>query len=103
MRLLGVARRVALFVICVAALAGWPKPADAQYFGRNKVEYRDFDYRLLRTAHFDIYYDRQDERSVHHAARMAERWYARFSRILDHEFSTRQPLMLYGSHPAFGQ
>jgi hypothetical protein len=103
MRLLGVARRVLLFIAAVAAGAGLPDTAEAQYFGRNKVEYRDFDYRLLRTAHFDIYYDRQDERTVHHAARMAERWYTRLSRVLDHEFTTRQPLMLYGSHPAFGQ
>ncbi|HXE79419.1 MAG TPA: BamA/TamA family outer membrane protein [Vicinamibacterales bacterium] len=88
---------VAAFVVCAA------RPVSAQYFGRNKVEYRDFDYRLLKTEHFDIYYDRRDERSVRHAARMAERWYERLSTLLDHEFTSRQPLILYGSHPAFGQ
>ena len=92
-------------VFCVAAVlvVGAAVPASAQYFGRNKVEYRDFDYRLLKTEHFDIYYDRRDERAVRYAARMAERWYERLSTLLDHKFSSRQPLILYGSHPAFGQ
>ena len=103
MRRVRVARSAALFGLAIALTLCAPAAADAQYFGRNKVEYRDFDYRLLRTAHFDIYYDRADERTVHLAARMAERWYNRLSRVLDHEFSTRQPLVLYGSHPAFGQ
>ena len=92
-------------VFCLAAaLVAWSAaPLQAQYFGRNKVEYRDFDYRLLQTEHFDVYYDRRDERAVQYAARMAERWYTRLSMLLDHQFSSRQPLVLYGSHPAFGQ
>ena len=33
--------------------------ADAQYhsFGRNKVQYTDFEWQVLSTDHFDIYYD----------------------------------------------
>ncbi|HET6763025.1 MAG TPA: hypothetical protein VFH27_05115, partial [Longimicrobiaceae bacterium] len=33
------------------------------------------------------------------AGRMAERWYSRFSRLLDYEFEKRQPLIMYASHP----
>jgi hypothetical protein len=77
--------------------------AEAQYFGRNKVEYRDFDFKTLRTEHFDIYYYPREEQAVREAARMAERWYARLSRVLDHRFTSRQPLILYGSHPEFSQ
>ena len=32
------------------------KPAEAQYFGRNKVQYREFDFQILETEHFDVYY-----------------------------------------------
>ena len=31
-------------------------PASAQYFGRNKVRYHGFDFRVLKTQHFDVYY-----------------------------------------------
>jgi hypothetical protein len=34
---------------------------------------------------------------------MAERWYARLSRIFQHRLSTRQPLVLYASHADFEQ
>ena len=59
----------------------------AQYFGRNKVEYRDFDFRILATEHFDVYYYPREERAARIAAQLAERWYARFSTLLDHEFT----------------
>lgn len=34
---------------------------------------------------------------------MAERWYARLSRILNHELSQRQIIILYSSSPHFQQ
>jgi hypothetical protein len=34
---------------------------------------------------------------------MAERWYARLSRLLGHTFASRQPIVFYGSHPEFEQ
>jgi Tol biopolymer transport system component len=78
-------------------------PLAAQYFGRNKVQYETFDFRTLKTPHFDIYFYPEEEAATRDAARMAERWYARLSRILNHEFDERQPIVFYGSHPAFQQ
>ena len=80
-----------------------PSVADAQwgYFGRNKVQYHDFDFRVLKTTHFDIYYYPEEEKAAHMAARMAERWYERLSRILEHDLRGRQPLILYASGPHF--
>ena len=28
----------------------------AQYFGQNKVQYESFDFRVLETPHFDVYF-----------------------------------------------
>lgn len=92
-----------LVVVCLVAGPPLSGRAEAQYFGRNKVEYHDFDFRTLQTEHFDIYYYPREEQAVRDAARMAERWYARLSHVLDHRFSSRQPLILYGSHPEFSQ
>src|SRR5688572_878448 len=80
-----------------------PRPAEAQYFGQNKVQYRDFDFKVLKTANFDIYYYPEEEAAIEQAGRLAERWYARFSRQLNHRLSKRQPLILYASHPHFEQ
>ena len=54
-------------------------PASTQYFGRNKVQYQSFDFRVMRTPHFDIYFYPKEEAATRDAARMAERWFARFS------------------------
>jgi Tol biopolymer transport system component len=78
-------------------------PAHAQYFGRNKVHYDRLDFRVLRTEHFDIHYYDEEAEATRHAARMAERWYARFSTLLGHTFNGRQVLVLYESHPHFAQ
>ena len=96
--------RCALVHVClVALLLVGATSAEAQYFGRNKVRYNEFDFRVIQTAHFDIYYYAEEETATRHAARMAERWYARFSRVLNHTFARRQPLVLYANHPHFSQ
>ena len=82
-----------------------PSPTLAQggYFGRNKVQYQKFDFRVLKTEHFDIYYYPEEDKAAQMAARMAERWYSRLSQILDHELTGRQPIILYASGPHFRQ
>ena len=72
-------------------------------FGKNKVQYRDFDWSILATTHFDIYYYEEERPLAHRAARMAERSYALLSDALDHEIEQRIPLILYTSHSDFKQ
>ncbi|HEV8316374.1 MAG TPA: hypothetical protein VGQ10_03155 [Vicinamibacterales bacterium] len=94
-------RFVAVLSFCAVVLAA--RIADAQYFGRNKVHYDRLDFRVLQTDHFDVYYYDEEEQAARLAARMAERWYARFSQLFGHTFTARQPLVLYASHPHFSQ
>jgi Tol biopolymer transport system component len=86
-----------------AALLFTAVPVHAQYFGRNKVQYERFEFRVLKTEHFDVHYYPAERAAAEAAARMAERWYARLSRILRHELSGRQPLVLYATAPQFQQ
>ena len=97
--------RSRLVALASAALLFSPTPALAQgdYFGQNKVQYRDFDFKVLKTEHFDIYYYPEEEAATRMAARMAERWYGRLSKLLGHELRGRQPLILYASGPHFRQ
>src|SRR5207245_6280125 len=48
--------------VWLALLAGGliPGPAAAQYFGQNKVQYRTFDFTIIQTEHFEVYYSRRE-------------------------------------------
>ncbi len=92
-----------LFVALAMGLGPWAGEATAQYFGRNKVQYENFDFKTLKTQHFDILYYPEARDAVEEAGRMAERWYARLSRIFNHELSGRQTVILYADHPDFEQ
>jgi hypothetical protein len=95
--------RVALVVVVSLCTIGGNRTASAQHFGRNKVEYVDFDFRVFETEHFSVYHYPSEEAGARIAARLAERWYARLSRVLEHKLESRQPLILYGSQPEFAQ
>ncbi len=96
-------RRVAALV----ALALWAAPARTlraqDYFGQNQVHYAQFDWHLLETEHFLIYYYPAERAATMEAARMAERDYARLSRILDHKFIEKKPIVLFASRTDFAQ
>lgn len=92
-----------LIVVSLGAFAGGGWEAQAQHFGRNKVEYVDFDFRVFDTEHFSVYHYPSEETGARIVARLAERWYARLSRVLEHTLDGRQPLILYGSQPEFAQ
>src|SRR5688500_9422528 len=91
---------MAIAIVCLLLTASAASP---QYFGRNKVQSRQFDFQVLTTEHFRIYFYPEEEDAARDAARMAERWYSRLSRILQHELSSPQPLVLYASGPDFRQ
>jgi Tol biopolymer transport system component len=80
-----------------------PGLLSAQYFGRNKVQYSTFGFKIIQTEHFDVYYYERERVAAMDAARMAERSYARLSKVLNHEFRERKPIILYASHSDFQQ
>jgi Omp85 superfamily domain/WD40-like Beta Propeller Repeat len=95
--------RIVVRVVLVAILFTLTTvPADAQYFGRNKVQWEQFDFKVLQTEHFDIYYYDQEADVVQDIARMSERWYARLSRVFNHSFR-KKPIVLYANAADFHQ
>jgi Tol biopolymer transport system component len=96
-------RALAALLLGLAALALRPGAAAAQYFGQNKVQYRSFDFQIIQTAHFDVYYYGSERAAALDAARMAERAYARLAHILQHQWIERKPLLVYASQSDFQQ
>ena len=82
---------------------GLAAAAEAQYFGRTPVQWERFDFQILKTEHFDVYYYAEEKQAAEQAARLAERWYTRISRMLDFPLPDRQALILYASQPQFQQ
>lgn len=74
-----------------------------QYFGMNQVQYRHFKWRVIETEHFLVHYYPEERAGAMEAARMAERSYARLSKILDHQFREKKPIIIYGSRSEFAQ
>jgi hypothetical protein len=94
-------RRAAL---AVAALLAAAAPARAQlYFGQNLVQYDRLDWRVIETEHFLVHYYPVERVAAHDAARMAERSYARLSRLLQHQFREKKPVIVFQSRGDFAQ
>ena len=88
--------RVTLVLGALSLLA--PR-AQAQYFGRNAVQYENFHFKVLKTQHFDVYFYDKEAASAAEAARMAERWYTRISAILRHQLAHGAPRKRVGILP----
>src|SRR5258708_23478925 len=95
-------RRLATLVSFLA-VAGPAAAAEAQgYFGRNKVQYETFDWRILKSEHFDNFFYPAESVLARDAARMAERWYTRHSDTFRHAFD-RKSLIFYADQPDWQQ
>src|SRR4051812_2583903 len=92
--------RRAIPAVLLLCLIG-PGLAQAQYFGRNRVQYSSFDFKIIQTEHFDVYYYERERVAAMDAARMAERSYARLSKVLNHDFRERKPTFYSPSHRTF--
>jgi Tol biopolymer transport system component len=96
------ARRSSLLLALLSFTMAPVSRASAQYFGRNKVQYEKFNWKILRSDHFDNFFYPSESLIVHDAGRMAERWYTRHSETFRHAFD-RKSLIFYADHPDFEQ
>src|SRR5688500_15307579 len=98
--------RLVSALACTTALpvAASAARLDAQsFFGQNQVQYDRFRWSVTETEHFLVHYYPEERVAAMDAARMAERAYARLSRLLNHQFREKKPLILYSSRGDFGQ
>ena len=88
---------VALVWVLVASAAF------GQGFGRNKVQYAEFAWRKMETAHFDVYFFAEEAELAAYAAQMAERQFIDLEKKFAHTVQRRVPLVVYSSHIYFEQ
>lgn len=73
------------------------------FFGRNKVQYEEFDWKLLKTEHFDIYYYGEMGRVAEIGAYYAEQVYDELKVKMNHVVTRRVPLIFYNTTIDFQQ
>ena len=91
-----------MLTLIVALLFGARLDAQ-QYFGMNQVQYKHFDWRVIETEHWLVHYYPEERQGAMDAARMAERSYTRLSKVLDHQFREKKPIIIFSSRSEFGQ
>jgi Tol biopolymer transport system component len=79
------------------------KPAKAQYFGQNKVRYKNLKFQVYRTPHFELYYYTKNDSLIKRIAKESEAWYTLHQQIFRDTFKTPNPIILYGNSPEFQQ
>ncbi|MDI6765394.1 MAG: biopolymer transporter Tol [Bacteroidota bacterium] len=72
-------------------------------FGKNKVQYKNFDWYFVQSAHFDIYFNKGGESLAEFTANVAESAYTSISKSFRYQIAARIPIIVYNSHNDFQQ
>ena len=96
-------RRLSVCLIGLAMIFASVLSAQYGYFGQNKIQYRRFDWRVLRGEHVDLYYYPEEEELGRVALAYAEASYDTLERRFNHAVTRRIPLIVYASHSDFEQ
>lgn len=96
-------RRWAVAALTVLGLLAASGEANAQYFGQNKVQYDLYDWRWIRSEHFEVYFYTGFDSLAMRTLDLAEKTNVVFSKRFGHTLSKRIPIIIYGSHNDFAQ
>ena len=95
--------RSSFFIVgFMLALAGTAS-AQLNVFGQNKIQYRGFDWRVLRGDHIDLYYYPEADELARVALTYAEESYEYLEHKFGHSPHRRVPLIIYASFADFEQ
>ncbi len=95
-----------LAVLFLLALTGQMSQVHAQFFsyGKNRVQYDDFQWRYIQSDHFDIYYyDAKNYYLAEFSAFSLEAAYKQLQTDFRHQIADRIQVIIYASHGEFSQ
>ena len=87
----------------LAAQYGSGPQWNGQGFGKNKVQYRDFNWSIYHSPHFNVYYYPSEEPLLQKVVSYAESAYDQLSREFNFQIQEPVPLIFYATHSAFEQ
>ena len=84
-------------------LLGLSSLLNAQSFGQNKVQYRDYDWNYISSPEFDVYYYGDEIELAHFTMEVASEAYEQIAKHLRWNIKKRVPIIIYHSHNEFQQ
>ncbi len=70
----------------------------AQSFGKNKIQYKNFEWYYIQSQHFDVYYYQGGKELADFTAEVAESAYVQLKRDFSYELKQRVVIVVYKSH-----
>ncbi|MFN7975914.1 MAG: hypothetical protein U0166_26860 [Acidobacteriota bacterium] len=90
------ARKAGFFLIALAIA-----PLASGQFGKNKIAYDDFNWKVYESEHFQFFYYPEEERFLPKISGIAEHAYAELSKSFKHDIKSKIPLIFYKTHGEF--
>lgn len=84
-------------------IAFMPDRLMGQSFGKNKVQYEEFQWRYIQSEHFDIFFTKGGEQIAEFVAEISEASYRRIKNDFRYDLVDRITIVAYNSHNDFGQ
>lgn len=96
-------KRYFTVLFCIIGTLFFSLNAKAQYFGQNKVRYKNLKFKVYKTPHFEIYYYIKNDSTIKRFAQESELWYTIHQQVFRDTFRKPNPIILYADHPDFQQ
>ncbi|MCD6595711.1 BamA/TamA family outer membrane protein [bacterium] len=92
-------KRIYLIIIAIAIGNVWGQ----YYFGQNKIQAFDYEWKIFSTPHFDIYYYPEEQEIVNLAGKIAEDTWSRYTAHFGFAPNERIPIIIYSSPALFSE
>jgi len=94
-------QRSKLFILLVFSIISPDLFAQSQYFGQNKPRYKEFDFKVLQSPHFELYHYFEDKNRANDLMINSEHWYKLHQEVFKLAFIEPNPVIIYKNHPDF--
>ena len=94
-------QRFKFFCIIALAFISSGLFAQSQYFGQNKPRYKEFDFKVLQSPHYELYHYFQDKDRANDIMINSEHWYKLHQEVFKLAFIEPNPIIIYKNHPDF--
>ncbi len=96
-------RRFAYYIIILTVLISAKAYSQFYFFGRNKVQYEKFNWKIIKTEHFNVYYYNELYEIARIGAKFAEEAYEHYKVKFNNIVTAKIPLIFYNTSLQFQQ